>query len=387
MKFNRRQILLGGVVAGVIAKIHTQAEIIKKNKQLQDLAKQQVPKDPENLLKKAFEADAQKIYQGQQIIDSLKLTPPNIPYDRQLSKLLIQYSKIATQQYLTGKTIPDYDGSINTLPAYSSNLDGYTQIASFRGQEAEISENVTVDVPSNHPNNFTDPLQENLDQTEAQVGQIIQTNVKLKKEIPVYLGFVLCSPQNNIIVFRGTQTSIEWFNNFTALQEDYTDPLSGKYFGKIHKGFMKNYLRIIDPLPREIAKTLDPKIPCYITGHSLGASLAILAALDISINVPQLKNQIQLYTYASPRVGDPTFARLHSTQVPNSYRVANLADAITFIPPTESIGTYVDVGQEWSFLSHQGDFMPNHVVDTYKSAIDKEVETNSSRIYPVSGLG
>jgi hypothetical protein len=56
------------------------------------------------------------------------------------------------------------------------------------------------------------------------------------------------------------------------------------------------------------------------------------------------------------------------------------------MPPTESIGTYVDVGQEWSFLSHQGDFMPNHVADTYKSAIEKEVETNSPRIYPVSGL-
>jgi hypothetical protein len=44
------------------------------------------------------------------------------------------------------------------------------------------------------------------------------------------------------------------------------------------------------------------------------------------------------------------------------------------------------VGQEWSFLSHQKDFMPNHVVDTYQGAIEREVETDRSRQYPISGL-
>ena len=104
------------------------------------------------------------------------------------------------------------------------------------------------------------------------------------------------------------------------------------------------------------------------------------------MNIPSLRKQIQLYTYASPRVGDLTFATLHAKQVPNSYRVVNLADSIPLMPPTQAVGTYLHVGQEWSFLSQKGDFMPNHVVDTYRTAIEREVETNSYRAYPVPGL-
>jgi predicted lipase len=104
------------------------------------------------------------------------------------------------------------------------------------------------------------------------------------------------------------------------------------------------------------------------------------------LNVPQLRDKIQLYTYASPRVGDLTFAKLHSQYIPNSYRIVNLADFIPLMPPTQAVGTYLHVGQEWSFLSQNGDFMPNHVVDTYRVAVEREVETDSSRSYPVSGL-
>jgi predicted lipase len=391
MKFKRRQILLGGIAAGVTANLATDYHNQQKQDKLKALAKEQMSKDKQSLLQAAFEADAEKIYQGQKIIDAFKPTPPTIPYDREVSKLLIQSGKIATQQYLTGKTISNYDGSIKKLPAYSSNLNSYTQIASFQGKESEISETVPVNLSDaegddDRLGNFSDPLQSNLDEAEQEVGQAIQEMVKITREVPVYLGFVLTSAKNNIIVFRGTQTKVEWLNNFTAVQKEFTDPLSGKYFGKIHEGFIKNYLRIVQPLPREIAQTLDPKVPCYITGHSLGASLAVLAALDIALNLPQLRQQIQLYTYASPRVGDPTFAQLHTQQVPNSYRVVNLADSIPLMPPTQAIGTYLHVGQEWSFLSQKGDFMPNHVVDTYQTAIDREVETDSSRVYPLSGL-
>ena len=56
------------------------------------------------------------------------------------------------------------------------------------------------------------------------------------------------------------------------------------------------------------------------------------------------------------------------------------------MPPTQTVGTYLHVGEEWSFISQQGDFMPNHVVNTYQKAIESEVETNLSRNYPISGL-
>ena len=90
MKFHRRQLLLGGVAAGITATTATDYRARQKQKKLEALAEQQLPQDQESLLKTAFETDAEKIFQGQKIIDSLELTPPNIPYNRELSKLLIE---------------------------------------------------------------------------------------------------------------------------------------------------------------------------------------------------------------------------------------------------------------------------------------------------------
>ena len=43
---------------------------------------------------------------------------------------------------------------------------------------------------------------------------------------------------------------------------------------------------------REIAKQLDPSVPCYIIGHSLGAAPAVIASVDLASNSPALKPQI-----------------------------------------------------------------------------------------------
>lgn len=382
--FSRRRLLLGGVALGGAFTVGREEYYRQQLQQLQNLAKAQVANtDKASLLNKVFEADAEKIYEGQAIIDSVKLTPPAIAYDRQISQLLIRCSKIATQQYLTGKTIPSYDGNIKQLPAYTSDLDRYTQIASFRGKEAKVSESVALQIPLDQTG---DPLDQTMDQAEDVLGQNIRQVVKISQEIPVYLGFVLSSPRHNLIIFRGTQTAMEWVNNLRAHQIPFTDRQSGQYFGKIHEGFIKNYLRILNPIPKDIARKLDPSIPCYVTGHSLGASLAVLAALDLAVNLPDLRPQIQLYSYACPRVGDVTFAKLHSRQVPNSYRIANLADTIPLLPPTTGFGTYVHVGQSWSFLSQGGDIMPNHVVDTYQKAVDQQVETDQVINYPISAI-
>ncbi|MCC3420577.1 MAG: lipase family protein [Microcoleus sp. PH2017_29_MFU_D_A] len=159
-----------------------------------------------------------------------------------------------------------------------------------------------------------------------------------------------------------------------------------KSYGTIHPGFSTIYSNIATQT-LDIAKKLNPSVPCYLSGHSLGAAIATLAAIDIAVNVPRLKKQVQLYTYGSPRVGDPVFAREHNRVVPNSYRVVNLADAITLVPFTVFFKTeYVHVGEEWAFLAPNGDVMPNHVVDSYRSAIDKQVETNKPRTSPNSGL-
>ncbi|MFN5514787.1 MAG: lipase family protein, partial [Cyanobacteriota bacterium] len=268
MKFRRRQVLLGGVALGSGLTLAQNYQANRGQRELQALARQQLAEtDQAGLLKATFEADAQKIYQGQAIMDGLKLTPPQIAYDREISRLLIACSKIATQQYLTGKTLPDYDGAIRDLPAFTPELKDFQQIASFRGKEAKSTETVEVNLPEQETG---DPLDDSVGDAENEVRQTLQKVVKLTQEIPVYLGFVLASAQMNIIVFRGTQTAIEWLNNLYARQIPFTERQSGQYFGKIHEGFINNYLRIVEPIPKDIAGQLDPTLPCYVTGHSLG---------------------------------------------------------------------------------------------------------------------
>lgn len=96
------------------------------------------------------------------------------------------------------------------------------------------------------------------------------------------------------------------------------------------------------PLPRVIT-----------TGHSLGASLAILAALHVAVNIREYqvdtidyaKRLLQTYAFAAPRVGNPDLgafmrsAKLHYMAV----QVRNLPDGVPYLPPKG--GYVVDVNR------------------------------------------
>ncbi len=384
MNFGRRQILLAGLTFGVAATGTRNYQRLLKQSKLEALAREKSQKNLPSVLKETFEADTKKINQGIEIQASLKLTPPKVPYERGISKLLIQCSKLGTQQYLTGKVDPSFNGSIKSLPAYTLQLDGYTQIASLKGlEDARSSETVEVDVPEPSKGSATqDPVENNLDAAQSVIGNTVKQTVKIKQLIPVYFGFVLTSKTANIIIFRGTQRTTEWIGDILLFQKSY----KGFANSKIHSGFANIYKDLAQQT-REIASRLNPSLPCYISGHSLGSALATLAALDLALSVPKLKEQIRLYTYAGPRVGNPNFAKIHSQMVPNSYRIFNLADSIPLSPPTIfRHDVYVHVGQPWSFLTQYGDVLPNHAVDTYRAAVNSEVETNQARTYPSSGL-
>jgi predicted lipase len=251
MKLGRRQILLAGLGSGVAATIFRNYQRLQTQSRLEALARQQSQLKVQDILKETLAADAKKINQTIAIQASLKLTPPQIPYDRSISKLLIQCSKLGTQQYLSGKVDPSFNGLIKSLPAYTSDLDGYTQIASLKGlEDVQSSETIEVDVPTHSANNTTqDPVENNLDTAQEAIGHTVKQAVKLKQIIPVYFGFVLISKTANIIVFRGTQRTTEWLGNIFLFQKNYEDFADSK----IHSGFANLY-KDLAPQTREIAR-------------------------------------------------------------------------------------------------------------------------------------
>ena len=102
--------------------------------------------------------------------------------------------------------------------------------------------------------------------------------------------------------------------------------------------------------------------------------MAILAAATLA-NETRLNNQLRVYTYAGPRVGDPAFAEAYNPLLPHSYRVVNRADLVPDLPPETFRGEeYRHVGQELAYSLQCKNFDRNHAISTYRQAVDQGLE-------------
>ncbi|KAL3115615.1 hypothetical protein niasHT_011964 [Heterodera trifolii] len=113
-----------------------------------------------------------------------------------------------------------------------------------------------------------------------------------------------------IIVFRGTKSSEQLF-------------LEGW-----------QTLNVLWPSVEQALK--DPNMatfPVTFTGHSLGGALAALAAAKCVALGLRMSNQVTLYTFGEPRVGNAAFAGRFDQLVPNSFRVIFRKDIVPHLPP------------------------------------------------------
>ena len=78
-----------------------------------------------------------------------------------------------------------------------------------------------------------------------------------------------------------------------------------------------------------LAADLGPGLPTVVCGHSLGGALATLLVADVAANTP-LKPQA--WTFASPRVGDATFAARYGGLSTVSWRIYNQLDIVPYFP-------------------------------------------------------
>lgn len=189
--------------------------------------------------------------------------------------------------------------------------------------------------------------------------EFIKTDIKgmfekIKESVvdETIFGFIVRSqiePNKFFVVFRGTREAAEWFNNFRAVPKPFLVDGNLGDLGEVRNGF--NLIYSSEPNRESqyltIQKTIDKLFEneqinnnsqIFVTGHSLGAGLATLAALHIHklAEHKRIKPLIQLYTFASPRVGDENFAK-HFNAI-QSFRVINSEDLIQSIPlPTTEV--------------------------------------------------
>lgn len=174
----------------------------------------------------------------------------------------------------------------------------------------------------------------------------------------VFYGFVAVGgdPVTAVVALRGTASKTEWWDDLHWKLVPFTSVSDG---GQVAEGFFDVYRTLGTMTPGEQASSqparsfalevadtivsfangLDPAIPTVVSGHSLGGALATLLVADLAANTTV---KPQAWTFASPHVGDATFAARYGGLIGVSWRIYNLVDVVPYFP-ADSSDTYQPV--------------------------------------------
>ena len=155
--------------------------------------------------------------------------------------------------------------------------------------------------------------------------------------------YVAESPEHLVVAFRGTEdpTSIDglkdWLltdamNLLIVPEGRLGHDLSAAGVGaKFHKGFVDAIADIWEPLRDEVeAKLKKSDRPLWITGHSLGGALALLAAWLFKRRFVAVH---QIYTYGAPMIGNQTASDAFNREFSGAiFRYVNGRDPVPKLP-------------------------------------------------------
>merc|ERR1712070_150252 len=161
----------------------------------------------------------------------------------------------------------------------------------------------------------------------------------IEHKLQVLAGFVgYDSTQNAIIVsFRGTvSTSItDWITNLAYTK---TQPWSKYPDAGVHHGFNGAWEDLKDDVMSAIdsIRAAHSTTTVQLTGHSLGAAMAINAALDIKLNYGLDTSYVD---FGRPRAGNLAFTQALASEGITGFRVTHHHDIVPHAPP-EAFGFY-----------------------------------------------
>lgn len=162
----------------------------------------------------------------------------------------------------------------------------------------------------------------------------------------VYLG---TNDSAIVVAFRGSEQPNtvdglkDWLltnaNNYLILPEGRlgTDFVAAGVGARFHRGFMGALEEVWEPLFQGVSAALDEKErPVWVTGHSLGGALALLAAW-------RFKRQFipvhQIYTFGAPMVGNQAAADAFAREFPNKiFRYIDDRDLVPKLPMMSLVG-------------------------------------------------
>lgn len=166
-------------------------------------------------------------------------------------------------------------------------------------------------------------------------------------------GFFVRGADNRVgvLAFRGTEPAavLDWLTHADASLQPF-------YGGVIHAGLHANVEAIwgyVDQLLSTASMGSEAKgdglHSLYITGHGLGAAMAVVAAARLFTNdYDELQRIVKgIYTYGQPMVGDRSFARQCGDRFGDRlFRHVYRQDVVPHLPLV-SKGALAHFGQQW----------------------------------------
>ncbi len=135
-------------------------------------------------------------------------------------------------------------------------------------------------------------------------------------------GFVAKNKRYAVLAFRGTEENLQ--NIRTDINIRFYRDRTG---AKIAAGFSQAF-GLVEKQVADAISRIDQDLPLYVTGHSLGGALAVIA----STRIRPSDRVAACYTFGCPRVGNTEFAQ-QLWKVP-VYRLVHASDIVPRLPFT-----------------------------------------------------
>jgi Lipase (class 3) len=212
------------------------------------------------------------------------------------------------------------------------------------------------------------------------------------KTITESFGFIARRGTNIYLVFRGTKTRADWWEDLHMEQLPVPTGMLPKRSGvdwrgaAVESGVLTLYLTLRDTILRGIQQYAPPQ-RLSVTGHSLGACLAMLAVPDLIANTAFNGDwKPVVYNFGQPRFVNREFARAFVTEGCQAFRVVHTEDIVPALMPSVPVLWFANA-RHHLFYAHTGvpiDFtktyseatpdrehllLANHAMETYQAAL------------------
>lgn len=161
--------------------------------------------------------------------------------------------------------------------------------------------------------------------------------------------YVATNAEHIVVAFRGTEapTHLDGFKDW--LLTDAADllieprgPLGTELAAagvgaRFHKGFAEALTEIWEPVYQAVdAEMRNAERPLWLTGHSLGGALALLAGW---VFLRRTTNVHQIYTFGGPMIGNELAARAFEERLARKvFRYVNAPDPVPKLPTFSLLG-------------------------------------------------